>query len=152
MWGQVAGLSSPLTFIGIIPTRVGTRCKSHYQSLQCQDHPHACGDKEDVAANATPEQGSSPRVWGQVCLYNVDSFHDRIIPTRVGTSYRKLCNVKCLRDHPHACGDKKRLQLTGHETTGSSPRVWGQVTVDVTSKEMTRIIPTRVGTSVPTTK
>ncbi len=31
-----------------------------------EDHPHAYGDKVMLSESTSPEQGSSPRVWGQV--------------------------------------------------------------------------------------
>ena len=52
-----------------------------------RDHPHAYGDKQYIDWIKSSTGGSSPRVWGQVKL--IDSFGslDRIIPTRMGTSY-----------------------------------------------------------------
>ena len=63
--------------------------------------------------------GSSPRVWGQVGMFE--------------------SNYVDNEDHPHACGDK--------QTKGSSPRVWGQVRSIYLRSVRERIIPTRVGTS-----
>ena len=48
-----------------------------------------------------------------------------IIPTRVGTSDCKSRTCDRVRDHPHACGDKKK-KLKNVKKVGSSPRVWGQ--------------------------
>ncbi len=55
-------------------------------------------------------------------------------------------------DHPHACGDKKRLGGYAIGESGSSPRVWGQVSDIIVSLRTSRIIPTRVGTSKMTKK
>ena len=51
-------------------------------------------------------------------------------------------------DHPHAYGDKPRLQLMTLCVTGSSPRVWGQDSGDGVFTMWERIIPTRMGTRV----
>ena len=85
-------------------------------------------------------------MWGQVYQYLGILQYFRIIPTRVGTS-DKLCTCSCvLRDHPHACGDKLRADSTFFRISGSSPRVWGQVSASDYKVIPTRIIPTRVGT------
>ena len=70
----------------------------------------------------------------------------RIIPTRVGT--RLICvglRMK-VRDHPHACGDKKEKTRPPRTLLGSSPRVWGQDFCKFVYFSIVRIIPTRVGT------
>ena len=66
-------------------------------------------------------------MWGQDAIYFSGSHSDRIIPTRVGTSWNNISIVKFAEDHPHACGDKVRKALPHTEGDGSSPRVWGQV-------------------------
>ena len=90
--------------------------------------------------------GSSPRVWGQVYIFTIYRFSTGIIPTRVGT--RTLDKKSCLRykDHPHACGDKKKDYNLVGVNNGSSPRVWGQAVSILQRRIIGRIIPTRVGT------
>ena len=70
--------------------------------------------------------GSSPRVWGQVD--------------------RNLEHHNMLRDHPHACGDKRKTKFCNLSEKGSSPRVWGQEDSIIKHLRCFRIIPTRVGT------
>ena len=74
-------------------------------------------------------------------------FSSGIIPTRVGTSILIDEIGTILKDHPHACGDKKQLFFSGSFLTGSSPRVWGQAVRFYLTVDKCRIIPTRVGTS-----
>ena len=85
-------------------------------------------------------------MWGQVLvnLNHIERF--RIIPTRVGTSYVNGYITHYNKDHPHACGDKKYCGVLKNYIRGSSPRVWGQVLVNLNHIERFRIIPTRVGT------
>ena len=71
----------------IIPTRVGTRSEKHFLTPKATDHPHACGDKFSFLRTDNLRQGSSPRVWGQVGGFMNDFIKNRIIPTRVGTSF-----------------------------------------------------------------
>ncbi len=93
-------------------------------------------------------QGSSPRVWGQVQIFEYGLHYTRIIPTRVGTSNPRRYVQSKVQDHPHACGDKHqyRHERSGHN--GSSPRVWGQVHAIEDVRWSEGIIPTRVGTSM----
>ena len=65
----------------------------------------------------------------------------------MGTRKRRLAGAVWQRDHPHACGDKMRVNGKCCMTKGSSPRVWGQVAPLSALIECAGIIPTRVGTS-----
>ena len=56
--------------IRIIPTRVGTSVSDDMTFLKKEDHPHACGDKFHDALFSNSDEGSSPRVWGQVCHFH----------------------------------------------------------------------------------
>ncbi len=106
VWGQVH-LSSPFfTVFGIIPTRVGTRCHFYPNHGQRKDHPHACGDKMFIKNMMETNQGSSPRVWGQVFDFVNFPHYRGIIPTRVGTRPHLPNHDYFKKDHPHACGDK----------------------------------------------
>ena len=113
-----------------------------------EDHPHACGDKLYLQIVWRHLTGSSPRVWGQVILDTALASICRIIPTRVGT--RTVTNVMIcvVEDHPHACGDKYWVDTRNTAIVGSSPRVWGQEKDVTWGMAKSRIIPTRVGTSL----
>ena len=50
-----------------------------------RDHPHAYGDKSLAPVGGLSGNGSSPRVWGQDELDNLQVPNLRIIPTRMGT-------------------------------------------------------------------
>ena len=106
---------------------MGTSTQKSKKKAKALDHPHACGDKQVRFAGETLSAGSSPRVWGQGDMFCISPRWYRIIPTRVGT--RPVFYQFAIRseDHPHACGDKYRLQLL--------------------CRQALRIIPTRVGTS-----
>ena len=148
MWGQGDLSEEEVEELGIIPTRVGTsphpvqRCKAR------RDHPHACGDKKTTHADTRTDDGSSPRVWGQVFLPPYFTPFHRIIPTRVGTRDIGSTMRYEMRDHPHACGDKAFETVGQWKLVGSSPRVWGQGFSFCHVSSSLRIIPTRVGTSI----
>ena len=106
VWGQVVAFRNLMQVYRIIPTRVGTSPMKNGIQGDYKDHPHACGDKTHLRYRQVPEQGSSPRVWGQEYeLINFKS-HKGIIPTRVGTSEYYWWDDLATEDHPHACGDK----------------------------------------------
>ena len=127
--------------------RVGTSSANLGYLVTCQDHPHACGDKCTVALLTGTHLGSSPCVWGQVDDNCPVIQVVGIIPMRVGTRRISPPIAKYPRDHPHACGDKKRLGGYAVGKSGSSPCVWGQVDTGIKILDTIRIIPMRVGTS-----
>ena len=114
--------------------------------MDCEDHPHACGDKRGVRGRECPSQGSSPRVWGQAHGDYDNKLMAGIIPTRVGTRVIIMPRIRISRDHPHACGDKFFFVISFFNFDGSSPRVWGQEYGSFKSLNRQGIIPTRVGT------
>ena len=148
MWGQDFVTFRFALYPGIIPTRVGTRMLCRFHRLSAQDHPHACGDKYPKSQKEKSLAGSSPRVWGQEERKRCYNRKVRIIPTRVGTSGLSEKIETLVQDHPHACGDKRSSGTQRREGTGSSPRVWGQGLISMYNIFITRIIPTRVGTSI----
>ena len=48
VWGQVSKCFTTENIIGIIPTRVGTRICGIVLPSRNWDHPHACGDKQQL--------------------------------------------------------------------------------------------------------
>ena len=85
MWGQGLSLCFEVLPLGIIPTRVGTSSLYISALPSVRDHPHACGDKFLTKTGYLPDEGSSPRVWGQVIDELGELEIEGIIPTRVGT-------------------------------------------------------------------
>ena len=66
----------------------------------------------------------------------------------MGTSPYSLPPNNRLWDHPHAYGDKACHSSFSPLLPGSSPRVWGQDLRLYRKTLLTRIIPTRMGTSL----
>ena len=127
--------------------RVGTSIYADTDSIHCEDHPHACGDKIIGSMHLDGISGSSPCVWGQVCYNTIVNRFDRIIPMRVGTSGYAVNRCKVPKDHPHACGDKLDKNFVLSHMPGSSPCVWGQGFLQMLEVFCCGIIPMRVGTS-----
>ena len=125
---------------------MGTSRSLTSHTLSIQDHPHAYGDKQNSRLARGFVRGSSPRVWGQVGIASMCERTDRIIPTRMGTSYQSYYKHPLSGDHPHAYGDKELHHDVVGIDIGSSPRVWGQAFIRKLFALIGRIIPTRMGT------
>ena len=106
VWGQVKAARDKVHDIGIIPTRMGTRPILSINISSSEDHPHAYGDKSIKVLKGCNTIGSSPRVWGQAIFANRMKALNRIIPTRMGTSFKFQNILFKTQDHPHAYGDK----------------------------------------------
>ena len=106
VWGQVYLRSLHRDNAGIIPTRMGTSFGIITCILVFKDHPHAYGDKVIMDFPEIQNEGSSPRVWGQVCHTDIIYLRNRIIPTRMGTRNNISIDKLADEDHPHAYGDK----------------------------------------------
>ena len=109
VWGQVSRYVDNRHFVRIIPMRVGTSFAA--------------------VASFHSNSGSSPCVWGQAKCPGCNEIISRIIPMRVGTRYKYSIYCRVCRDHPHACGDKNVLTQLASLGVGSSPCVWGQVSI-----------------------
>ena len=127
---------------------MGTRRRFKRGVGRLGDHPHAYGDKQILPLRVGMRLGSSPRVWGQVDKLSDLKYTNGIIPTRMGTSNAEVEENPQRQDHPHAYGDKRSDIHHERLLAGSSPRVWGQVNRVPISSISTRIIPTRMGTSL----
>ena len=106
VWGQARQFCLSEQIKRIIPTRMGTRQAVPRTGFAFRDHPHAYGDKYILKTLKHIILGSSPRVWGQAFRGRIYSMYNRIIPTRMGTSYTTGFSICQGGDHPHAYGDK----------------------------------------------
>ena len=66
VWGQAKITGGMGDHLRIIPTRMGTSSSFNRPLKQFEDHPHAYGDKVIMDFPEIQNEGSSPRVWGQV--------------------------------------------------------------------------------------
>ncbi len=96
VWGQVIKHTYIKTESRIIPTRMGTSAYLSRGKHCHKDHPHAYGDKFLTKNGYLSDEGSSPRVWGQVLSVESKILFQRIIPTRMGTSKEAYPRVMIL--------------------------------------------------------
>ena len=145
MWGElvfeVVGKISKRT----IPTRVGRTSKPTENQPFHPDHPHACGENEQLRNRTLPALGPSPRVWGEHHRLDLGKLAERTIPTRVGRTGNPAAGQRLVSDHPHACGENLKAHLLSPGAAGPSPRVWGELSATVAVSCAVRTIPTRVG-------
>jgi len=88
--------------------------------------------------------GSSPRSWGTVGWRLFDWERFRFIPTLVGNGPAAMSASPRPAVHPHARGERFRLQPIVQFLRGSSPRSWGTGRVR-RRRVRRRFIPTLVG-------
>ena len=74
---------------------------------------------------------------------------DGIIPTCVGSICGQVLRSDQRSDHPHVCGEHFSRDCAIITTSGSSPRVWGASHGKSIGNQVTRIIPTCVGSMQP---
>ena len=173
MWGILDPAFLNTTAGRFIPTRVGNTF-SLTDGIQCVPvHPHACGEYIPEEDQEEAKAGSSPRVWG--ILYSTAitaypfsvhphacgeyfvfeiwcAFLLRFIPTRVGNTLIFPLLPIPSAVHPHACGEYRALFFSSSFCDGSSPRVWGILTIEDQEQIFARFIPTRVGNTPTNTK
>ncbi len=148
MWGtRVLEDRRPL-HVRFIPTHVGNTARLCAQSNATRVHPHACGEHRPYTLIVRQSGGSSPRMWGTPYLCKVNLILSRFIPTHVGNTGDPAALSQMRSVHPHACGEHIVVSRIFSSTTGSSPRMWGTLTVAGYSSQLHRFIPTHVGNTV----
>ncbi len=108
-------------------------------------HPHACGEHMVCGVWFGECIGSSPRMWGTLHRRREGIDNNRFIPTHVGNTKERRGLRMFPAVHPHACGEHGINLIWGEIPLGSSPRMWGTLVQEMTSRHKSRFIPTHVG-------
>ena len=147
MWGTLKEFTPEPHEYRFIPTHVGNSKKGFIRFTIELVHPHACGELGYSPAVTISLVGSSPRMWGTRLNIPVGSATIRFIPTHVGNSVTFFSSTSTGTVHPHACGELPMVCVSGRDTFGSSPRMWG--THPPPSDQLLQgwFIPTHVGNS-----
>ncbi len=147
VWGILLVLQLQRVQLRFIPTCVGnskTLIQHHtYETV----HPHMCGEfiidmKEEYGVN-----GSSPHVWGILICTHLFLMSIRFIPTCVGNSNAFNIATLVISVHPHMCGEFVYSSSVWNRSNGSSPHVWGILSIHHYMEHLQRFIPTCVGNS-----
>ena len=113
--------------------------------ITIRDHPHPCGEKNELKKAIKAGEGSPPPMWGKVNYFYSCVSYCGITPTHVGKRLLFRIKHQVRKDHPHPCGEKRsRLRLAGCQR-GSPPPMWGKDTSRFGASVGTGITPTHVG-------
>ena len=93
---------------GIIPAGAGKRACGLLPWAVARDHPRGCGEKDNAAAKAIYQAGSSPRVRGKASSQIALASSAGIIPAGAGKSHGVAWVGRLGGDHPRGCGEKPR--------------------------------------------
>jgi len=108
-------------------------------------YPHARGGTVEVTRKTPPEQGLSPRTWGNhvLDLLRVDRVGP--IPTHVGEPRGRTAGGRTCRAYPHARGGTEFAGSWSPQKRGLSPRTWGNLRDPFQVFGFRGPIPTHVG-------
>ena len=109
------------------------------------DHPRVCGENNNPLLLFCCSAGSSPRMRGKPYASIRSRCSSRIIPAYAGKTQSRRHDYPCTEDHPRVCGENVKGNLTGEDTTGSSPRMRGKLVPSRVSPSPMGIIPAYAG-------
>ena len=131
------------------PARAGTIRRRQRVRCAASVHPRACGDNGVPGVTEMFVTGSPPRVRGQY-QHSVRGKDDgRFTPARAGTMTSGNVVTVTKAVHPRACGDNHKRRAVERITSGSPPRVRGQLALILLGVGLIRFTPARAGT-IPT--
>ncbi len=145
MWGTPHRVDEAARLGRFIPTHVGNTPALAAPIPRSPVHPHACGEHQVVVVAVLAQTGSSPRMWGTRRRAETRPAEPRFIPTHVGNTNRAPRTHAPFPVHPHACGEHFRASWFAEIEPGSSPRMWGTLTIRGRVPGCVRFIPTHVG-------
>ena len=129
----------------LIPARAGKTPSSSRLARPGAAHPRACGENDGRGPLKICPKGSSPRVRGKRDAGLRPRRRRGLIPARAGkTAYSSTIRAR-RRAHPRACGENRLRGFSRVRAWGSSPRVRGKQTKEITMSNSTRLIPARAG-------
>ena len=144
-WGTLEQYYLQHLHLRFIPTPVGNTQVRSSSSLPESVHPHARGEHIEKSSSGSVRAGSSPRPWGTLSGNVKHKGFMRFIPTPVGNTGATYFTGAVNAVHPHARGEHKIPSDSGQPASGSSPRPWGTLQVQLHCHQMLRFIPTPVG-------
>ena len=145
LWGNRLMRWPGYGYLGSIPTPVGKPSVICVVSHNIRVYPHACGETPQFCIFRNSRRGLSPRLWGNLKSLLTIPCRNRSIPTPVGKPSCILFRMRGFGVYPHACGETFQKELVAGGSTGLSPRLWGNHTLNSCSLSVSRSIPTPVG-------
>ena len=147
MWDQLHAISEFRQFVRIIPTYVGSTSLSRRICIRYSNHSHVCGINVIHHFALSSFSESFPRMWDQQRNISITVDGDRIIPTYVGSTYASLPFSLYTSNHSHVCGINPSTTNSRPQKSESFPRMWDQLVENILAADVSRIIPTYVGST-----
>ena len=88
----------------IIPTYVGSTFSKAWRKTMRTNHSHVCGINLVSDSAAVSRSESFPRMWDQLNNPFFNFTRPRIIPTYVGSTFRRHRKRRSIPNHSHVCG------------------------------------------------
>ena len=130
---------------GITPACAGRSRQTGKDADADQDHPRVCGEKHRPGAAHILDDGSPPRVRGEVCPVATGELCPGITPACAGRSVTSLTSDFSFVDHPRVCGEKHGGNSATQRAPGSPPRVRGEACKKSLPQQPTGITPACAG-------
>ena len=146
---RIRGESGPGTIINannrIIPANTGRIQGQQGKLCDDRDHPREYGENDARLEAEAQEEGSSPRIRGELLAPAAIVPLRGIIPANTGRIRLSAAPRVRLQDHPREYGENAKRTTRGYRLGGSSPRIRGEsVTKEVTPFRL-GIIPANTG-------
>ena len=134
---------------GITPACAGRSTRAARAARQPPDHPRVCGEKLTEVDCLYLDDGSPPRVRGEVCPRKICVHRSRITPACAGRRLLVSAHASSALDHPRVCGEKALYNRRVKINPGSPPRVRGEEGKSFLTRAACRITPACAGRSLP---
>ena len=135
--GKACSSLSIISLYGITPACAGKRTQGGIISMQDEDHPRVCGEKDQTKYQLTRGQGSPPRMRGKAVIAAGTRRAVRITPAYAGKSQPWRSYSQRRWDHPRVCGEKGFRFRFHVLPPGSPPRMRGKV---IRCEELARVV------------
>ena len=132
-----------------IPAHAGNSAAPHGVHAAHSVHPRACGEQIEDMEFVDDFDGSSPRMRGTGRRINTLDQKERFIPAHAGNRGSARFATDARSVHPRACGEQSRPRARNRPDAGSSPRMRGTASGDLTVRSSMRFIPAHAGNSLP---
>ena len=129
----------------ITPAYAGRTVPTRSRSLMSRDHPRVCGENHPDQLLDRLDDGSPPRMRGELTTRRCRRGGFRITPAYAGRTPAEASLSPCRTDHPRVCGENLSQSAIGDTFKGSPPRMRGERTQERILVVMGRITPAYAG-------
>ena len=143
--GESKAIATMENLNGIIPANTGRISWADWCQSDAWDHPREYGENLVRIISQTPQQGSSPRIRGELLLMRLITSPGGIIPANTGRMLEAERKYREVRDHPREYGENRVFEGEPKTEEGSSPRIRGEYFVFLPIRIAVRIIPANTG-------